>query len=99
MLLLTAENPRFTIPASRVVEIVVLRFEDRPDTKQVGCQVIVTLSPDRPGPYRILTSWDDPAEIDAALDAAQELAEVMASDPDGVMSWSPEGEWNLTELD
>ena len=95
MLLLVAEDPRFTIPAERVVEVVVLRFEERPESKRVGCQVIVTLSPDRPGPYRTLTSWDDPDEIDAALDAAQDLADMMASDADGVMSWSPEGEWVL----
>lgn len=97
MLLLVAEDPRYTIPAAHVVEIVVLRFEDRPETKRVGCQLVVTLSPSRPGPYRTLTSWDDPDEIDAALDAAAELTEVMAADRDGVMSWSPEGEWQLTE--
>ena len=88
--LVTADGAT-AVPTSAVCGLSLLQVGDRDRAGREripGWELIASLAPQRPGPFRVLARFDAIEDAEAAL---LELACLLAEEPAGVLRWA--GEW------
>jgi hypothetical protein len=83
---LMAADDASSVPASTLTGLFVVKRVPRqgyPNDRS-GWDLCAALSPDRPGPFRVLVTLTDE---DEALNALESLTMTLATDVDGVVTW------------
>ena len=83
---LIAHDDASAMPATAVTSLFVVQRIPRaghPHDRS-GYDLCAALSPERPGPFRVLVTF---AEEDDALNALESLTMTLAADIDGVITW------------